>query len=144
MSLCSCAQSVSWIDADCDDLFRLYGRQLEKWEPEGADSGLGLEEESAHETGKWDQFKANEELFGVRTSFNMEIYTAKLDASKSRFSYAEADKLAKEISKDPTIRRVLPDGQQSTIDDSGVSTYFISFPEPYDQHQRRIQLTNLG
>lgn len=84
---------------------------------------MGLEDESAHETGKWDQFKANEKLFGVRTSFNMELYTAKLDASKSRFSVAEADKLAREIAKDPTARNMLTDGQKGVADDSGVRAY---------------------
>lgn len=102
-------------------IVRLYGRQLEKWEPDEDDTAMGLEDESSHETGKWDQFKANEKLFGVRTNFNMELYTAKLDASKSRFSVAEAEKLAREIAKDPTARNMLTDGQKVHVDDSGVS-----------------------
>ncbi|GMH45683.1 hypothetical protein BSKO_13646 [Bryopsis sp. KO-2023] len=94
----------------------LYGRQLTKWEPDDSEGGCGLEEET-HQCGAWDQFKANEELFGVRTSFNMDLYTAKLDIQKSRFSLADANKLAKEMSKEPSNKKL---GDGGILDDSGL------------------------
>lgn len=47
----------------------------------------------------WDQFAANEKLFGVRSNYNEELYTTKLDRTGKDFKEREkqADKLAKEI-----------------------------------------------
>lgn len=47
--------------------------------------------------GKWDQFAANEEMFGVPATFDEEMYTTKLDKEKSKISEAEAARLAAEI-----------------------------------------------
>lgn len=46
----------------------------------------------------WDQFKANEEQFGVKAQFDENIYTTKLDKSNvSRSDRIKAERLAKEI-----------------------------------------------
>ncbi|KAI7955504.1 hypothetical protein MJO29_006903 [Puccinia striiformis f. sp. tritici] len=47
----------------------------------------------------WDQFEANEKLFGTRTDFDEEIYTTKLDRSGKDFKERErkAEALAREI-----------------------------------------------
>ena len=42
----------------------------------GAGVGLGPD-------GKWDQFAANEKLFGVRTSFDENLYTTRLDKASA-------------------------------------------------------------
>ena len=49
--------------------------------------------------GGWDQFAANDELFGVRTSFDGEAYTTKLDRSGPDFKERErkAQRVANEI-----------------------------------------------
>lgn len=49
-------------------------------------------------TGSWDQFKVNEALFGVRSTFDEELYTTKLDKGpQTRELEAEAMRIAREI-----------------------------------------------
>lgn len=46
----------------------------------------------------WDQFETNKRLFNVRSSFNEDLYTKKLDlASTTKEQIARADRIAKEI-----------------------------------------------
>lgn len=47
----------------------------------------------------WDQFAANEQMFGVTTSFDEEVYTTKLDRSAADFKERErkALRIASEI-----------------------------------------------
>jgi len=49
--------------------------------------------------GAWDQFATNEKLFGVKTSFDEEVYTTKLDRSGPDFKERErkAQQIANEI-----------------------------------------------
>jgi hypothetical protein len=48
---------------------------------------------------KWDQFAVNEQLYGVKTSFDEDLYTTKLDRSAADFKERErkAQKIANEI-----------------------------------------------
>ncbi|KAJ1983216.1 poly(A)-binding protein binding protein [Dimargaris verticillata] len=64
-------------------------------------SGLG---DSGRNQGPWDQFAANEKLFGLRTDFNEEIYTTRLDRSRPDYKQREAEaiRLAQEIAQAPT------------------------------------------
>lgn len=47
----------------------------------------------------WDQFAANEKLFGVKTNFDEDVYTTKLDRSAADFKERErkAQRIANEI-----------------------------------------------
>lgn len=49
----------------------------------------------------WDQFAVNEKKFGLSTDFDEELYTTKLDRSRSDYKERErrAIKLANEISQ---------------------------------------------
>lgn len=48
--------------------------------------------------GKWDQFRANEQLFDVKASFNENLYTTELDKSRmDAKKIEEAERLAREI-----------------------------------------------
>jgi PAB1-binding protein PBP1 len=48
--------------------------------------------------GKWDQFKANEELFNVNASFDENLYTTELDKTQiDARKIAEAERIAREI-----------------------------------------------
>lgn len=49
--------------------------------------------------GSWDQFATNEKLFGVKTSFDEEVYTTKLDRNVPDFKERErkAQQIANEI-----------------------------------------------
>jgi hypothetical protein len=60
--------------------------------------GAGLEEASHSRGKKWDQFEANEKLYGVKTSFDENLYTTELDKSKfSADKKKTAERLAREI-----------------------------------------------
>ncbi|CAE6461619.1 unnamed protein product [Rhizoctonia solani] len=70
----------------------------------------------------WDQFSANEKMFGVVTSFNEEAYTTAIDRNAPDFKEKErkAEALAKEImaaaSNNPHIAE-----ERGAVDDSGLN-----------------------
>ncbi|KAG0152245.1 hypothetical protein CROQUDRAFT_650350 [Cronartium quercuum f. sp. fusiforme G11] len=95
-------------------------KQLQTWQPSSGttldDDGMNTEEHGLEdslfpktEAGStqnrrtfdkpWDQFEANEKLFGTRTDFDEEIYTTKLDRTAKDFKERErkAEALAREI-----------------------------------------------
>ncbi|KZP00605.1 hypothetical protein CALVIDRAFT_595384 [Calocera viscosa TUFC12733] len=73
--------------------------------------------------GGWDQFAANEKLFGVTTSFDEELYTTKLDRSASDFREKEkrAQKLADEIQHSLASNVHIAEERGAKVDDSGVN-----------------------
>ena len=87
------------------------GRELQRWVPDEDDSDAlepatssGLVDPKAKRgdvgsggAGGWDQFQTNERLFGVKSTFNMDAYTTKVDMTKAKISLAEADRIAREI-----------------------------------------------
>ncbi|GAA5845956.1 hypothetical protein JCM11251_002950 [Rhodosporidiobolus azoricus] len=100
-------------DISADRLARLSsgGRQLQAWgtgfEEEGSLEGpssssaaLGGLESSTNGRG-WDQFAANEQRFGLKTDYEDEIYTTRLDRSGKDFKQREARaaQLEREIMK---------------------------------------------
>lgn len=72
----------------------------------------------------WDQFEANEKLFGTRTDFDEEIYTTKLDRTGKDFKERErkAEALAREImaasSSNPHVQE---ERGLAVADDSGMN-----------------------
>ncbi|CAG8468745.1 9326_t:CDS:10 [Dentiscutata heterogama] len=74
-------------------------RELHKWTPD--ESGETMKESA---NASWDQFAANEQLFGLTTDYNEEIYTTKLDRSKADYKERErkAINLANEITREST------------------------------------------
>lgn len=82
-------------------------RTLQAWQP-GADGAtpppgqFGDDVTFGAATGgnnSWDQFAVNEKLFGVKTNFDEDVYTTKLDRSAADFKERErkAQKIANEI-----------------------------------------------
>lgn len=68
----------------------------------------------------WDQFAANEQQFGVRTTYDEDLYTTKLDKGRAKMSAAEADRIAAEIEgQGPPASRHLPDerGAAAALDE---------------------------
>jgi PAB1-binding protein PBP1 len=55
---------------------------------------------------EWDQFEANKKLFGVEPTFNVDEYACAIDRSAPEYasSYAHAEKIAKEIEKEPILK----------------------------------------
>ncbi|KAJ1968153.1 poly(A)-binding protein binding protein [Dimargaris xerosporica] len=94
------------------DIFDVNSLEAVDWcevdEPTAGFSGtaasLGGLEDVGRNQGPWDQFAANEKLFGLKTDFNEEIYTTRLDRSHPDYKKREAEaiRLAQEIAQAPT------------------------------------------
>ncbi|KIM84875.1 hypothetical protein PILCRDRAFT_779165 [Piloderma croceum F 1598] len=71
----------------------------------------------------WDQFAANEQLYGVKTSFDEDAYTTKLDRSAADFEERErkAQKIANEIIRGATNNPHIAEERNLNVDDGGVN-----------------------
>lgn len=98
-------------------------RELAKWVPDD-EPGEALQLKSPQDSGAWDQFAANEKLFGLKTDFNEEIYTTKLDraAPHIKAKEAEADRIAREIMASPTSNVHLAEerGKSVSVDEESL------------------------
>ncbi|KAK0634480.1 hypothetical protein B0T17DRAFT_7631 [Bombardia bombarda] len=75
-------------------------RALKPWVPDTVDDGEGGLEKSAN-SGTWDQFAANEHLFGLKTDYDENIYTTTIDMSHPKYKEraAAAERKAREIER---------------------------------------------
>lgn len=117
------------------------GRSLQKWsdDPDLADlddhsntlpawaspnvASSGLEDSISSGAGKpWDQFAANEARFGIKSDYEENLYTTKLDRSGKDFRAREreADRIAREIMGQATNNPHLAE-ERGQADDSGVN-----------------------
>ena len=73
-------------------------RQLQRWAP-SAESEVDLSLEASGPGGEWDQFKANEKLFGLKSDYDENIYTTTIDRSNPSYREREAraQRIAQEI-----------------------------------------------
>jgi PAB1-binding protein PBP1 len=73
-------------------------RTLQRWVPDSHDALDGSLEKSTN-SGHWDQFAENERLFGLRTDYDENIYTTKIDRSHPNYKdrVAVAERKAREI-----------------------------------------------
>ena len=85
-------------DADISGNLAIRERTLQRWEPAETDVDLSLESAAGDSSG-WDQFEANERLFGARTNYDENLYTTALNRSDPAFrqKQAEAARIAREI-----------------------------------------------
>ncbi|KAG2177945.1 hypothetical protein INT43_003192 [Umbelopsis isabellina] len=102
-------------------------RELHRWKPEShsSDEIGGLEDTDTFghtSTDNWDQFAANEKLFGLTTNFNEELYTTKLDRSAPDFKAREkrAAEVAADIQKTAATNVHIMEERGLQIDDSGM------------------------
>ncbi|KAI3402586.2 SEC6 [Candida oxycetoniae] len=102
-------------------------RDLVKWEPEESDlQGLTLEEEEERHTSnggaQWDQFKVNQEKFGVESTYDEHLYTTRINKTASDYKQKVlmAEKLAQEIEKSATTDRHILEERGLLVDDSGM------------------------
>ncbi|KAI4164474.1 MAG: hypothetical protein LQ342_001787 [Letrouitia transgressa] len=88
-------------DADISGNIALRERNLQRWEP-SAEAEVDLSLESADRS--WDQFRANEQRFGLKSDYDEHIYTTRIDKSHPNYLQreAEAERIAREIEGDPT------------------------------------------
>ncbi|KAM6585350.1 hypothetical protein CsatB_012352 [Cannabis sativa] len=80
-------------------------RELEPWIPDEDDPQCPELENifDGHWNRGWDQFTANEALFGVKSTFDEELYTTKLERGpKTRELEKEAQRIAREIEGEDT------------------------------------------
>lgn len=83
-----------------------YGneRTLKAWVPDNADTfGDSLEGNSS--SGAWDQFAANEKLFGLQTDYDENMYTTAIDKSHPQYREraAAAERKAREIERSAAV-----------------------------------------
>lgn len=78
-------------------------RTLKRWEP-AADTDVDMSLESSTSTKGWDQFEANERLFGATSNYDENIYTTRIDRSDPSYKRkeAEAARIAREIETSDT------------------------------------------
>ncbi|KAF3907208.1 hypothetical protein ABW20_dc0100261 [Dactylellina cionopaga] len=103
-------------------------RELQRWQAEEGAIGLGLEDsgDTPAPEKKWDQFETNERLFGVKSDFDENIYTTKIDKSHPMHKQREiaAAKIAREIESNVGPATGLSAHQAEErgmkVDDSGV------------------------
>jgi PAB1-binding protein PBP1 len=113
-------------DADISGNAALRERELHRWQPdEQPGVGLGLEDPSTDNGPGWNQFEANERLFGVRSDFDENIYTTRLDRSHPEYERraTEAARIAAEIEGQSTIglsAHVAEERGLAVPDDSGM------------------------
>ena len=71
------------------------------------DSSEGLEDslEKTSASGQWDQFAANERLFGIKTDYDENIYTTTIDKSHPQYKerMAAAERKAREIERSAPV-----------------------------------------
>ncbi|KAK9459408.1 uncharacterized protein V1516DRAFT_687162 [Lipomyces oligophaga] len=99
-------------------------RELERWQPDETEElGEALEDMSLSSSKGWDQFAVNEERFGVRSTFDEEIYTTKLDKSHPDYELraAAAERIAREIESSSYGGNLhMAEERNAVVDDSGV------------------------
>ncbi|ORY79109.1 hypothetical protein BCR37DRAFT_394440 [Protomyces lactucae-debilis] len=126
--------SIAWkTDVDISGRSYIKERTLQAWQPDSQDEGFSLESDStpargpqsagAGVGGKWDQFAANEQLFGVKSQWDEDVYTHKLDTSRPDFAkrQAEAAKIAREIEGAASNNPHVLEERNLTVDDSGMT-----------------------
>ncbi|OAA54890.1 PAB1 binding protein [Cordyceps fumosorosea ARSEF 2679] len=95
-------------------------RVLQPWVPESTD-GLDASLEGPTGSGAWDQFAANERLFGLKTDYDENIYTTAINKSHPQYRerIAAADRKAREIERSvPTTAHV---AEERVMDFNGTS-----------------------
>lgn len=121
--------SSAWkTDTDISGKAPIRERELQAWQAPADQQGMGLEDEltatrPTSSSKKWDQFAANEQLFGVKSQWDEDVYTHKLDTSAPDFAarQIEAAKLAKEIEQSASTNPHVLEERGLNVDDSGVT-----------------------
>ena len=96
--ICLGASAGFRTDSDISGSLAVRERNLQRWEPSAVDANINLSLEGSGSAG-WDQFEANERLFGATTSYDENIYTTRIDRSDPSYKRKEAKaaQIAREI-----------------------------------------------
>lgn len=106
-------------DSDISSGFQVRERELQRWVPDAETPELSLEDNS---NATWDQFKVNEEKFGVESSYDEHLYTTRINTSAADYQtrLRRAEKLAKEIEGQASTDRHVLEERGAQVDDSGM------------------------
>lgn len=117
----NCVGSIAGFrtDADISGNLAIRERQLQRWSP-SADTDVDLSLEAAGTSGEWDQFKANEQLFGLKTDYDENYYTTTIDRSNPSYREREAraQRIAREIEGSSTNNAHIRE-ERGMIDEDG-------------------------
>lgn len=106
--------------------FQERERPLQRWVPDESVPDGSLESSNNRSNGGgWNQFKANEQLFGLKTDYDENIYTTVIDRNKPDYPKIaeEADRIAREIESSSTTNRHVAEERITdnlTVDESGL------------------------
>ncbi|CUM63642.1 uncharacterized protein PRCAT00001224001 [Priceomyces carsonii] len=108
-------------DTDISGKTQIKQRELKRWVPDETDNDITFSLEDDN-TGNWDQFKANEERFGVDSTYDEHLYTTRIDKSAPDYQQKleRAERLAKEIEGLVSNDRHVLEERGLQIDDSGL------------------------
>ena len=99
-------------------------RELHRWQPdESPEVGHGLVDTAPSPSQGWNQFEANERLFGVKSDFDENLYTTKLDRDHPEYQRraAAAARIAAEIEGQISHNSHVAEERGLTLpDDSGL------------------------
>jgi len=108
-------------DTDISGNMAFRERDLQKWEP-SAETDVDLSLETTARSNEWDQFATNEQLFGVKTNYDENIYTTTINRSDPQYAAkaARAEKIAREIEGSSAMNsHVREERGQAGSDDKG-------------------------
>lgn len=109
-------------DTDISGNTAFRERTLQKWEP-STDAKAHLSLDSSGQSSGWDQFAANERLFGVRSDYDENLYTTTIDRNHPEYAQraALAEKKAREIETSTALNaHVREERNQSAAGDKDV------------------------
>ncbi|RKP32722.1 hypothetical protein METBISCDRAFT_20992 [Metschnikowia bicuspidata] len=115
------ASSKFKIDRDISATHQFRERELQKWVPDEGSVEVTLEDTSSK--GEWDQFKVNEEKFGVESTYDEHLYTTRVNTAAKNYHerLKRAQNIAREIEGLSTQdQHVLEERGVSLADDSGI------------------------
>ncbi|CAD6589729.1 MAG: hypothetical protein ASARMPRED_004182 [Alectoria sarmentosa] len=108
-------------DTDISGNLAFRERQLQRW-TSTADTDVDLSLEGSGSGGTWDQFKANEQLFGLKSDYDENIYTTRIDRSNPSYREREAAaiRLAQDIEERSTSNAHIREERGMVDEDGGL------------------------
>jgi len=108
-------------DTDISAHFAARERDLQRWDG-GLESDVNMSLDGPANGQPWDQFEANERLYGLKTNYDESFYTTTIDKSHPEYKQraARAEQLAREIEGSSTLNsHVAEERGQKIADDKG-------------------------
>lgn len=110
-------------DTDISGRLQIKERELQRWVPEEDSTAFALEDDTFNNSSAaWDQFKVNEEKFGVESSYDEHLYTTRINTAAPDYHarLRKAEKIAKEIENQTTGNHHVLEERGIEVDDSGI------------------------